>query len=182
MTTLSDCDLCKDLVATRKNVVKPIKMGDPIVLFIGEAPGSQEDKKGIPFCGPAGKWHWWFANELGISETCAVGNCINCRPTKLGERGNLINGKPSDEHIKNCLIWRKKLLHSYPYKLVILYGTYPVQTLLKKEEPISEYVGNFYEIDGVKYFACYHPATLIYNTTYYKPIWDSFITKIKETL
>ena len=171
---LSECTKCADLLEHRTQVVVPIVRGtSPTVLFLGEAPGGTEDRDGEPFCGAAGKWHWWFADKLGVSDSCVVGNCINCRPVILkGKRK--VNGKPTDEQLQNCSHWRSMLIKSYNFRLIILYGTYPIAAMLGLHPPVSNWVGQKFvnsDID-VPFLACYHPATLVYDQGRYSSIWE----------
>jgi DNA polymerase len=163
--------------------VLPIVRGtSPTVLFLGEAPGGTEDKKGEPFCGSAGKWHWWFANEIGVADSCVVGNCINCRPVVLkGKRK--VNGKPTDDQLMNCSHWRNMLIRSYSFKLIILYGTYPIAAMLDLHPPVSKWVGRKFVNSkiGIPLLACYHPATLVYDYKEYISAWEEH-TKIARKL
>lgn len=182
---LSKCNKCKDLVINRTQVVLPLIRGsNPRVLFLGEAPGATEDIKGEPFCGSAGKYHWWFAKELGVSDSCVIGNCINCRPVIITKDNKKINGKPTETQLKNCEKWRNKLLNSFSFKLIILYGSVPIQTILHLDPPVYKLVNKSYHVPGIDgtFFACYHPATLIYNNPYYKPLWDNLLETAKTLM
>lgn len=76
------------------------------------------------------------------------------------------------------------LINSYNFKLIILYGTYPIETILGLHPPVSNWVGQKFvnsNID-VPFLACYHPATLVYNYEKYLPIWEEHITFARELL
>lgn len=186
---MKNCSLCGDLLRHRTQVVLPIVDENPLLFFMGEAPGASEDKAGVPFVGAAGKYHQRFIEALG-NPPKVVCNVINCRPTILSETGRVINGKPTEQQIQNCSRWVDELIvtHMPSCKLMILYGLYPIQRFLPWTAPfkVSDYAGNFYTIThaGVTFevFACYHPATLVYNYKYFAPKWKEIVLKLKEHL
>lgn len=179
---MKGCDRC-NLSRTRTQVVLPTIVGDPLVCFLGEAPGKTEDLKGKPFVGAAGNWHDSLIRELGIYDDYMVTNVINCRPTKQSEKGNTVNGKPNEEQIASCKEWRNGLLLKYDFKLLILYGKYPIEWAVQKPiSAVGDYVGKFYSLMYPKQmaaFAMYHPATLVYNKSAYMPEWKKHISQIK---
>ena len=189
---MKDCTLCGDLLQHRTQVVLPIVDDHPLLFFMGEAPGASEDKSGVPFVGAAGKYHQLFLEALG-SPSKVVCNVINCRPTILSGTGRIVNGKPTEQQIQNCSRWVDELVATYMLscKLMILYGSYPIRSFLTEPDDhphfkVSDYVGNFYTIThaGVtfKAFACYHPATLVYNYKYYAPKWKEIVNKLKGNI
>lgn len=182
---LSECERCS-LRKKRIQVVKPLIIGNiQHVFFCGESPGKNEDKYGKPFydggSNTAGHWHWKIANKLGVENNCIVMNTVQCRPVA----GNK-NGKPTSIQIEKCSIWIKKVVNKYSFRLMILYGTFPIQLVLGASPPIRNVVGRFYETSyfGKKLvcFAMYHPATLVYDNKKYMPIFTEHICKIKAYL
>ena len=168
---LSECKRC-GLHKNRKQVVLPLRIGEyPRVMFIGEAPGEQEDIQGEPFVDSgkrsAGYWHWKIADKLGVTQNCIVTNVCKCRPVRLDQLGEILgNGKPTEFQVKKCDMWLEKELQQTGCRLIILYGEYAIRAVLDLSPPIYRYVGKFYEKKGLraKIFAMYHPASICYNS------------------
>lgn len=146
---------------------------------------SNEDRYGKPFYdssrNSAGYWHWKIASKLGTEKNCIVMNTVQCRPLN-GKK----NGKPTSIQIYKCSIWIKKVVDKYNFRLMILYGTFPIQLVLGTSPPIKDVVGRFYKTDyfgkEIVCFAMYHPATLVYDNKKYMPLFDEHIRKVKAYL
>jgi len=175
---LSDCNLCS-LYKNRIQVVKPLIKGTtPIVMFVGEAPGKTENKKGKPMCGKAGKMNDKIIDMMHL-DSYIITNCIQCIPI----RKNGKNGKPKLKQMKKCKIWLEELYKVYKPRLIILYGEYALNNLLGLNG-IGDFAGRFYEnrfVDtDVIFFVMYHPAALLYNKHKYWPIFKRHAVLVRK--
>ncbi len=136
------------------------------IMFIGEAPGVQEDKTGHPFCGPAGKILDELLNSVGIKrENVYVSNLIKCRPSN--------NRDPQKEEIGACSSYIERQIKIIQPKIICPLGRYSMQFLMEKFglkseiQPISKIHGKVFEIktlfQEIKLIPFYHPATVTYN-------------------
>lgn len=173
---ITKCKKCF-LFKSRTQVVNPVVYGTPKILFIGEAPGRQEDEHGVPFYGDSGKWHHKFAKRINVDKDHAIVNCVQCRPVKDGR-----NGKPTNIQMKRCRIWVDMMIEKYSYDLIILYGEYPMRNILGLLPPLNGKVNKFYTVKSIKpfIFLSYHPATLCYNKKVYLPEFNKFVKSINN--
>lgn len=187
---LTECQLCS-LKKHRQKVVLPVIHGGkkPIIMFLGEAPGHTEDRRGTPFCGAAGKWHHKIRSHIGLPSITT--NVVKCRPVVTNSVGVVLrNGKPTEKQMKMCSRWLYKEISATKPKLIILYGQYPIKHMLDLDPPVSEHVGKFYQVDKWEkflgyspiVFAAYHPATLCYQKDKYYPIWKKHLQLINNYL
>lgn len=177
---LNNCTLCQ-LSETRKKVVRGYGGHSPLILFIGEAPGKDEenyageDGYGKPFVGRAGKIFDQIVRALGLSsKEYYVTNVIKCRPTE----GNK-NRQPTEEEISACSLWLEEEMKLLKPKLVILLGATALKSRLGLGK-VSEKRGVFYpaprESDDTMYFVMFHPAAAIYDQE------GTVVEKIKEDI
>lgn len=164
-----DCTLCDLHKGVTKKVIGKGSF-DPIILFIGEAPGEKEDKAGIPFVGPAGKQLDKMIEYLGLKEKdYAVINVIKCRPPN--------NRDPTKEEIKACKPFLKNQISSLDPRIIVLLGN----TSEKAISAISLVRGKVYTFSGRIVIKVFHPAALLYLP---KRIIEQkkFLDKLKEWL
>lgn len=149
------CRKCP-LWETRTNVV--FGEGDPQakLVFIGEAPGKNEDLQGRPFVGPAGNLLTHYIKKIGLTrDKVFIGNIIKCRPPG--------NRDPLPEEISACEPYLIKQLELIQPKIICALGRYAAQTLLRMNASISEMRGNIYYYRGIKVLPTFHPANLLYH-------------------
>jgi len=149
------CTRCKTLVASRTQVVPGDGAEDAPVMFVGEAPGFNEDKQGIPFVGQAGS----FLNELLAfinlkREQIFITNIIKCRPPE--------NREPLPYEIQNCRPWLDGQIAAIKPKVIVLLGRYAMASFLP-DKSISKVHGTAQKVNGITYFAMYHPAAALYQ-------------------
>lgn len=163
----SACNGCKkcSLWETRTNVV--FGVGDPKaeVLFIGEGPGEQEDLKGEPFVGRAGKL---LDNMLEMIELdrsrVYIANMVKCRPPG--------NRDPLNIEQDACSHWLSEQIRLIDPKIIVCVGRISAMAFIKPDFKITREHGQWFEIDGRKYMALYHPAALL-RDPHKKP--DTFV-------
>jgi len=170
---LGDCQRCK-LAPTRTNLV--FGSGNPKakLMFVGEAPGADEDRQGLPFVGRAGQLLTKIIEAIDIRrEDVFICNILKCRPPE--------NRNPEQEEITSCEPFLFRQIASIRPKIICALGTFGAQTLLRTREPISRLRGRFYEYRGSKLMATFHPAYLLRNPMEKRRVWED-MQKIREYL
>lgn len=154
-----NCQRCVELCKSRTQVVFGSGNEKAEVLFMGEAPGANEDKQGIPFCGASGEILNSLLAEVGISrEDVFITNTILCRPQD--------NRNPAKEEVENCRERLNQLVEIMKPKVIVTIGNFATERILGKKG-ITTLRGKVFEveIDGkmVKVVPVIHPANLLYN-------------------
>ena len=171
------CTLCEELATTRKSVVFGAGNVKAKLMFVGEAPGHDEDVQGLPFVGRAGQLLTKIIESIGLTRRDVfIANVLKCRPPG--------NRQPRPEEILNCEPYLKKQIEwMHPHTLCAL-GAFAAQTLLKTGSPISQLRGRFYEYQGIKVLCTFHPAYLLRNPSEKRKVWDDMkmIKKELETV
>lgn len=167
-----DCQRCS-LGKTRRNLV--FGDGNPRaqIVFIGEAPGADEDEQGVPFVGRAGQLLTRIIEAMGLSrKDVYICNILKCRPPQ--------NRNPLPEEITACEPFLKQQLKIISPRIICALGTFAAKTLLKTEVPISVLRGCFHSYEGMKLMPTYHPAYLLRNPSAKKLVWDDVQLIMKE--
>jgi len=161
---MADCRLCQ-LAKTRHNLVFGDGNPNAQIVFVGEAPGADEDEQGLPFVGRAGQLLTKIIEAMGIKRRDVyICNILKCRPPG--------NRNPLPEEISLCEPFLKKQLYAISPKVVCALGKFAAQTLLKTDVPITSLRGRFHTYDGIKLMPTYHPAYLLRNPSAKKPVWE----------
>jgi len=149
-----DCKKCA-LHETRTNVVFGVGNRDAEVLFIGEGPGESEDLKGEPFVGRAGLLLDNMLKIIGLSrdKNIFIANIVKCRPPG--------NRDPQSNEREACISWLRKQYALIKPKIVVCLGRIAAAELIDSEFKITRDHGKWYDKDGVKFMALYHPAALL---------------------
>lgn len=170
---LGDCKRC-ELHKTRTNIV--FGVGNPCsdIMFVGEAPGEEEDLKGEPFVGRAGRLLDSMLASIGLSrdKNVYIANVLKSRPPENKISNHL-------ESIPVCMPFLLKQIEIVNPKIICCLGAVAAQTLLKTKEPISKIRGNFYDFRGMKVLPTYHPSYLLRNPIAKKEAWEDFKKVIK---
>ncbi len=164
------CGLCKD----RTNVVFGVGDPDADLMFVGEAPGHYEDVQGEPFVGRAGQLLTKIIESIGFKrEEIYIANILKCRPPD--------NRNPNANEIALCTPHLIKQIEIIRPKIICALGTFAAQTLLDTKEAIGKLRGKFFEYQGTKFMATYHPAYLLRNPNDKKKVWAD-IKKVRDYL
>lgn len=170
--TIEKCHKCP-LAHTRTSVVPGEGNPKARLMFIGEAPGADEDSQGRPFVGRAGKLLTKIIESIGLKrEDVYIANILKCRPPG--------NRNPLPGEIKTCSPYLERQIEKIKPKVICALGKFSTQTLLNNETPISKLRGHFYEYCGVKLMPTYHPAYLLRNGAGKKDVWDDMKKIAKE--
>jgi len=178
-----NCKNCP-LWKTRRNFV--FGEGNPYakLMFIGEAPGYDEDVQGKPFVGKAGKLFTKIINAMGLKrEDVYITNVVKCHPVKdvknPHKRGN--DRPPTDEEIEKCIHILKKQIEIIKPKIICLLGATALKAILGKKEGIKAMRGKLFKFMGIDTIATFHPAFLLRNPNFKKECWED-IKKIISIL
>jgi DNA polymerase len=169
---MAGCQLCL-LGKTRRNLVFGDGNHQAQVVFVGEAPGADEDEQGLPFVGRAGQLLTKIIEAMGLQrKDVYICNILKCRPPQ--------NRNPLPEEITSCEPFLKKQLKIISPRIICALGTFAAKTLLKTEVPISVLRGRFHSYEGIKLMPTYHPAYLLRNPSAKKLVWEDVQLIMKE--
>ena len=167
--------LCKKcgLSKTRKNVVFGDGSDKAKLVFVGEAPGEDEDIQGLPFVGRAGQLLTKIIEAMGLRrKDVYIANILKCRPPD--------NRPPEPDEILACRDNLRKQIDAIKPKVICTLGKFASQTLLNTETPISALRGKFGTYNGIKVMPTFHPAYLLRNPSDKKLVWDDMKKVMKE--
>ena len=168
--TAFDQDICQcqncPLGKTRKNFV--FGMGNPQaeVMFIGEAPGADEDAQGLPFVGRAGQLLTKIieSTKTWKREDVFICNVLKCRPPG--------NRTPLPEEVDQCRPYLEEQIRIIKPKLIMALGASAAQALLKTKDSVGKLRNKWHDFDGIPLRVTYHPAALLRFDGYKKDVWE----------
>jgi uracil-DNA glycosylase len=164
---LKDCRRCK-LWPGRKNIV--FGSGNPHaeLMFVGEAPGADEDEQGLPFVGRAGQLLTKIIESMDVRrEDVFICNILKCRPPG--------NRNPEIDEIAACEQFLFRQIAAVKPKIICAVGAYGAQTLLRTTETIGRLRGRLLDYRGAKLVATYHPAYLLRNPMEKRKVWEDMV-------
>lgn len=145
-----NCSLCN----TRTQSVFGKGSLSPVVLFVGEAPGEQEDREGKPFVGPAGKLLDLYLEFIGLAEEdYYIANILKCRPPR--------NRDPLPEEEEACLPYLRGQLKILQPKILVCLGRISAKRIISPDFRITKQRGIWYDLGGMRVMATYHPSALL---------------------
>ena len=169
---LGECTRCK-LHRHRTQIVFGVGNPKASLVFVGEAPGADEDAQGEPFVGRAGQLLTKIIQAMGMQrEDVYICNIIKCRPPN--------NRTPESEEILACQPFLVKQLQAIRPKFICALGGPATQTLLQTKEPISRLRGKFYDFHGIPLLPTFHPAFLLRNPYEKKTVWEDMKLLLRE--
>jgi len=175
-----DCRLC-GLGSTRKNSVPGEGNPHARLVFVGEAPGADEDEQGRPFVGRAGQLLDKIIAAMGLKrQDVFICNVLRCRPPD--------NRDPKPEEIISCMPFLKAQLSAIRPEIIVALGAHAAHTLLKSEKPIGQLRGIFHEFyfdeneAPIKLMPTYHPAYLLrnYSDENRRKVWEDMKVVVAE--
>lgn len=151
---LRDCRLCK-LCETRTQVVFGVGSPEADIVFVGEGPGADEDKQGIPFVGKAGQLLTKMIQAMGLErEEVYICNVVKCRPPE--------NRNPAPDEIASCEPFLIQQLERIQPQVIVALGKFAAQTLLRTDTPISRLRGQWRDYRGIPLMPTFHPSYLLH--------------------
>jgi DNA polymerase len=157
------CTKCR-LAGTRTQVVYGVGNPNADLMFIGEAPGRDEDLQGEPFVGRAGQLLTDIIKAMKLTrDDVYIANVIKCRPPE--------NRNPEPDELEACRPWIRRQVEIIKPRVIVTLGRFALQSLTEKAYGITSARGNWLEYEGVKVMPTYHPAYLLRNPAAKKDVW-----------
>ena len=178
---VSGCVKCPNLVAARRNVVFGVGDINAALMFVGEAPGADEDLKGEPFVGAAGQLLTRIIGAMGLSrESVYIANILKCRPDTPGQTSG--NRKPTPAEMKTCLPYLREQIELIAPRMIVALGATAVEGLLGRAEGISRLRGNFQSFQGIPVMPTYHPAYLLHKESIRekRKVWEDMLQVMEK--
>src|SRR5262249_28521218 len=170
---LGDCTRCRLHKQGRKQIVFGVGNSEADLMFIGEAPGADEDEQGEPFVGRAGQLLTNMIKAMGLRrEDVYIANIIKCRPPG--------NRTPERDECETCSPFLMRQIEVIKPKVIVALGAVAARTLLAINAPMSELRGHWYHFRGTKLAVTYHPAFLLRDPRQKKEAWKDLQMVMKE--
>jgi DNA polymerase len=135
------------------------------LMFIGEGPGAEEDRQGLPFVGPAGALLTRIIKAIDLErDEVYIANIVKCRPPR--------NRDPQPDEVAACRGYLERQIDLVQPRVIVALGRVAAQTLLGRDAPLGRMRGEWYEVRGVATRVTYHPAALLRNSGYRAPTWE----------
>jgi DNA polymerase len=161
---ICECTRCS-LGHTRKNFVFGAGNPEADIMFIGEAPGADEDRQGLPFVGSAGQLLTRIIEAIQLRrEDVFICNVLKCRPPN--------NRDPQPDEIELCEPYLKRQIEIVQPRIICTLGRFASQTLLKTQESMGRLRGRLHHYDGIPVIATYHPAALLHHPRWKRATWE----------
>jgi uracil-DNA glycosylase family 4 len=169
---IGDCTRCR-LHKSRTNIVFGVGNPNAELVFVGEGPGRDEDLKGEPFVGRAGKLLTQMIEAMGLQRgEVYICNVVKCRPPE--------NRLPEKDEIATCSPFLMRQLGVIAPKVIVCLGACAAQTLLSTNAGISKFRGQWFDFHGSKLIATYHPAYLLRNPPAKGEVWNDLKKVLTE--
>ena len=167
------CTRCRELAGCRHNVVFGVGHPRAELMFIGEAPGSDEDLQGEPFVGRAGQLLTKIIEAMGLRRADVyIANVLKCRPPG--------NRTPEPAEVANCLPYLVAQIALVKPRVIVALGATAVQTLLDVQLGITRMRGNWYTFQEIPIMPTFHPAYLLRNPAAKKDVWQDMQAVVKK--
>ncbi|MBM3860356.1 MAG: uracil-DNA glycosylase [Verrucomicrobia bacterium] len=167
------CRKCAELARTRRNVVFGVGNPQAELMFIGEAPGADEDAQGEPFVGRAGQLLTKIIEAMGMKrEEVYIANVLKCRPPE--------NRTPLPDETANCLPYLQRQIEMIRPKVIVALGATALRALLDIQIGITKMRGNWYAYHDIPIMPTFHPAYLLRNPPAKKEVWQDMKTVLAK--
>jgi uracil-DNA glycosylase family 4 len=168
------CTRCKLHTLGRRQVVFGVGHPQARLMFVGEAPGEDEDKQGEPFVGRAGQLLTKIIEAIGLTrEQVYIANVIKCRPPA--------NRNPEPDEVETCEPYLFRQIAIIQPRIVVALGKFATQSLLQTTEPITRLRGRVFEFRGASLIPTFHPAYLLRNPPAKREVWED-MKKVRDLL
>jgi uracil-DNA glycosylase len=172
-TDIGDCVRCKLHTQGRKQIVFGVGNPEADLMFVGEAPGGDEDVQGIPFVGRAGQLLTKIIEAIDLKrEDVYIANVIKCRPPG--------NRNPEQDEVETCEPFLFQQIDVIKPAVIVALGTFAARALLRTLDPISRLRGRIFDYRGAKLIPTFHPAYLLRNPSSKREVWEDM--KLVRTL
>ena len=168
------CMRCKLCSLGRTKVVFGKGLAKARLMFVGEAPGQEEDERGEPFVGKSGQLLTKIIEAIGLSrEQVYIANVIKCRPPG--------NRNPEPDEVASCEPFLFRQIDVIAPRVIVPLGKFAAQSLLKTMDPITKLRGRQFEYRGAVLIPTFHPAYLLRNPSAKREVWDD-MKKVRAIL
>jgi uracil-DNA glycosylase family 4 len=162
---IGDCTRCKLHALGRKQIVFGVGNPEADLMFVGEAPGGDEDIQGIPFVGRAGQLLTKIIEAIGLErDEVYIANVIKCRPPQ--------NRNPEPDEVQTCEPFLFQQIDIIKPRVIVALGKFAAQALLRTDAPISRLRGRVFDYRGAKLIPTFHPAYLLRNPSSKREVWE----------
>ncbi len=162
---IGDCTRCKLHALGRTQIVFGVGNPEADLMFVGEAPGADEDVQGIPFVGRAGQLLTRIIEAIDLKrEDVYIANVIKCRPPG--------NRNPETDEVETCEPFLFRQIDIIKPKVIVALGKFAAQALLRTLDPISRLRGRVFTYRGAKLVPTFHPAYLLRNPASKREVWE----------
>ncbi|HET9703180.1 MAG TPA: uracil-DNA glycosylase [Vicinamibacterales bacterium] len=169
-----DCRRCKLCTMGRSQVVFGVGSPKARLMFVGEAPGEEEDKRGEPFVGRAGQLLTKIIEAIGLTrEQVYIANVIKCRPPN--------NRNPEGDEVAACEPYLFRQIDVIRPRVIVPLGKFAAQSLLKTMDPITRLRGRQFDYRGAALIPTFHPAYLLRNPSAKREVWED-MKKVRAIL
>jgi DNA polymerase len=175
------CVKCPHLASSRKNVVFGVGSIDAQLMFVGEAPGADEDEQGEPFVGKAGQLLTKIIQATGLSRADVyIANILKCRPDTPGQTAG--NRKPTSDEMATCIPYLHEQIDLIRPKVIMALGATAVEGLLGKTLGITKLRGTWKTYRGTPLMPTYHPAYLLRNQAMSekRKVWEDMLAVMEK--
>lgn len=175
------CMKCAPLAAARQNVVFGVGDINAQLMFVGEAPGADEDRQGEPFVGAAGQLLTKIIQAMGLGrQTVYIANILKCRPDTPGQSSG--NRKPTLDEMKTCLPYLHAQIDLIQPKVLVALGATAVEGLLGKTMGITRLRGHWQTYRNIPLMPTYHPAFLLRNQAISekRKVWEDMLQVMEK--
>ena len=171
---LGDCTRCKLHGLGRRQIVFGAGNPNADLMFVGEAPGADEDIQGEPFVGRAGQLLTKIIEAIGLRrEDVYIANVIKCRPPN--------NRNPEPDEVEQCEPFLFRQIDTIRPKVIVALGKFAAQSLLRTTDPITRLRGREYTYRDAILMPTYHPAYLLRTPSAKRDVWDD-MKRVKAIL
>ncbi|MGO8838228.1 MAG: uracil-DNA glycosylase [Limisphaerales bacterium] len=175
------CVKCPHLASSRRNVVFGVGSIDAQLMFVGEAPGADEDEQGEPFVGKAGQLLTKIIQATGLQRADVyIGNILKCRPDTPGQSAG--NRKPTADEMATCIPFLHEQIDLIQPKVIVALGATAVEGLLGKTLGITKLRGTWKTYRGIPLMPTYHPAYLLRNQAMSekRKVWEDMLAVMEK--
>ena len=175
------CMKCAHLANSRQNVVFGVGDINAALMFVGEAPGADEDRQGEPFVGAAGQLLTRIIQTMGLSrETVYITNILKCRPDTPEQSSG--NRKPTPEEMQTCIPYLHSQIDLIQPKVLVALGATAVEGLLGKTAGITQLRGNWQTYRGIPLMPTFHPSYLLHKQALSekRKVWEDMLAVLEH--
>ncbi len=162
--SVRDCTAC---ILSQSRIKTVLGSGSPRaeLMFVGEGPGAEEDRQGLPFVGPAGKLLTKIIEAIGLKrEDTYIANIVKCRPPG--------NRDPQPAEVEACSGFLREQIRIIKPRCIVALGRVAAHNLLQTQGSLRSLRGRWYQVHDTPVRVTYHPAALLRNQDYKRPTWE----------